>query len=354
MVTLLTRMCPVVLYRHAQSPQLVMHEAAARSLRTAERFLLAPPLAGHFGASAISVCDISAKGARFAHSQPLEMGKKSVLRLKMEGRLSPVDLEAVVMWTQLDADRSDRFVSGVRTYGSPAVVKGLIDQLRNTDQASRIEELRGSDRFDVVPPLTARWNDDQVLLHNLSARGGRIETSAELHRHSKGILHFDVPGSTAVVSVEAEVAWSALKAMDPSSWSSGVSVQEKPEMLRLAIGHLCEDGRALLDTHSLILKLKIIRARARNLAPSFGPIEDSGVPTEQYILIHSVREELKLNPDEAIHWYRRARLSINDAQTRAVAPTIVNHPDALAVWEYLDRSIDPSLIGRALALPRTH
>ena len=73
-----------VLYRQARSLQLVMHEAAARSLRTAERFLLAPPLAGHFGSSTISVCDISAKGARFVHGQPLEMGKKSVLRLPIE------------------------------------------------------------------------------------------------------------------------------------------------------------------------------------------------------------------------------------------------------------------------------
>ena len=329
-----------------------MHEAAARSLRTAERFLLAPPLAGLFGASPISICDISSKGARFSHGQPLEMGKKSLLRVTMEGRPLPVDLEAVVIWTQLDADRPNRFLSGVRTYGTASVVDRLIEHLRNTDRASRIEELRGSDRFDLQPALPAEWDGQPVLLHNLSARGARIETHAELQHHATGVLRFDVPGSPAVVSVKSEVAWSSLKAMDPSSWCSGLHIEEKPELLRLAVGHLCEEGQGLLDTHSLALKLKIIRARARQLAPSFRVIEDSGVPAEQYILIQSVREELKLNPDEAIHWYRRARLSINDAQTRVSAPSIVNHPDALAVWEYLDRSVDPSLIGRAFALPR--
>ena len=331
-----------------------MHEAAARSLRTAERFLLAPPLAGLFGAWPISICDISAKGARFSHGQPLEMGKKSLLRVTMDGRPLPVDLEAVVIWTQLDADLPTRFVSGVRTYGTPSVVEGLIDHLRNTDRASRIEELRGSDRFDIDPALPAQWEGQPVMLHNLSARGARIETHAELQRHATGVLRFDVPGSPALVSVKAEVAWCSLKAMDPSSWCSGLHIEEKPELLRLAVAHLCEDGRGLLDTHSLTLKLKIIRARARQLAPSYGALEASGVPAEQYILIQSVREELRLNPDEAIHWYRRARLSINDAQTRVAAPTIANHPDALAVWEYLDRSVDPSLIGRALALPREH
>jgi hypothetical protein len=64
-----------------------------------------------------------------------------------------------------------------------------------------------------------------------------------------------------------------------------------------------------------------------------------------------VREELRLNPDEAMHWYRRARLIINDPTTRALAPPIAHHPDALAVWEYLDRSVDPSIVGRAFELP---
>ena len=77
----------------------------------------------------------------------------------------------------------------------------------------------------------------------------------------------------------------------------------------------------------------------------------SGIPTEQYLLIQCVREELRLNPDEAMHWYRRARLTIADPATRIAAPAIADHPDALAVWEYLDRSIDPSIIGRTFQLP---
>ena len=36
-----------------------MHEATARNLRTAERFLLAPPLAATFGTSPVAICDIS-------------------------------------------------------------------------------------------------------------------------------------------------------------------------------------------------------------------------------------------------------------------------------------------------------
>jgi len=105
-----------------------------------------------------------------------------------------------------------------------------------------------------------------------------------------------------------------------------------------------------LDTKSLRLKLKIMRARARQIAPALGAIEMSGIAAEQYLLIQGVREELRLNPEEAFHWYRRARISIADPTTRSLAPPIADHPDALAVWEYLDRSIDPTIVGRAFAL----
>jgi len=142
------------------------------------------------------------------------------------------------------------------------------------------------------------------------------------------------------------VAWSSIKAVNPSTYRNGLLIEEKPELLRLVIGHLSESGHASLDTISLALKLKIMRARARQLASAYTAVETAGIPAEQFLLVQCVREELRLNPDEAMYWYRRARQTINDPATRHAAPTIADHPDALAVWEYLDRSIDPSVIGR--------
>lgn len=326
-----------------------MYEAAARNLRTAERFLLQPPLSGHFGASVVAVCDISAKGARFRHGHPLEMGQKSILKLALDGRPSPASLEAVVVWTQADATAAGRFVSGVRTYASAEMIDGVLDHLQRTNRTSRIEELRSADRFDVGPAIDGEWNGKPARINNLSARGARIETAAQVTAGTTAPLRFNVEGTSMVVRVPAHVAWSSVKSINPATYHAGLQISEKPELMRLAIGHLCEIGRAALDTHSLALKLKIIRARARTLAPTFR-VETTDVPIEQYLLIQCVREELRLNSDEAMHWYRRARLTINDPKTRQVAPAIANHPDALAVWEYLDRSIDPSLIARTFGL----
>jgi len=328
-----------------------MYEAAARNLRTAERFLLQPPLSGHFGDAVVAVCDISAKGARFRHGHPLEMGQKSLLKLAIEGRPTAASLEAVVVWTQPDGAQPGRFVSGVRTYAPADLIDSILLHLQTTHRTTRIEELRSSDRFQLAPMLDGRWNDTPVRIENLSARGARIETAARAEVGTAAALVFGVPDAAITIEVRAQVVWSAVKAIGPDSYRAGMTIGEKPELLRLAIGQLCQNARASLDTHSLGLKLKVIRARARQLAPSFRNIESTGVPAEQYLLIQCVREELRLNPDEAMHWYRRARLSINDPQTRTAAPAIVDHPDALAVWEYLDRSIDPSLISRTFELP---
>jgi PilZ domain len=329
-----------------------MYEAATKNLRTAERFLLEPALSGHFGTSVVSVCDISSKGARIKHGLPLEMGHKSALRLTVEGRPQPVSLEAVVVWTQLETGAKNRWVSGLRTYGSPESVHGVLTSLQDAGRTVRIEELRSSDRFTVTPALEASWNDAMVRIEDISARGARIESPVPLEASNLGVLRFVVPNANVTVEVAGTVAWASMKAVDPQLFRAGLLIAEKPELMRLAIGQLSEIGRAALDAQSLALKLKIIRARARQLAPSFGAIEDSGIPAEQYLLIHCVREELRMNPEEALHWYRRARLVIADPATRKIAPAIADHPDALAVWEYLDRTVDASVVGRAFALPR--
>lgn len=330
-----------------------MHEAA-RNLRTAERFLLAPPLAATFGDAPVAVCDISAKGARFRHDAHLAGGPKALLRIAVEGRSTPVALEAAVVWTEPDPTIAGKFLSGVRTYGSPELIQGIVAQLRVSHRTSRIEELRSTDRFYVLPALPANLDGRPVLIEDLSARGARIELPAEPQRGSVATLQFAVPESAIEVSVTSQVVWTSLKAITGGvqrTFRAGLLIAEKAELIRLAIGRLSDMNRAALDLHSLRLKLRILRARARQLAPSYPQIEAAGIPAEQYLLIQGVREELRLNPEEAMHWYRRARLIINDPATREAAPPIANHPDALAVWEYLDRSVDPSIVSRAFELP---
>ena len=129
-----------------------MYEAAARSLRTAERFLIAPALNGRFASSPVLVSDISVKGARFRHATPVEMGQKSLLQVAIEG-LPPTNFEAVVVWTKTDPAVAGRFMTGVRTYVEPSVIDGVLAHLQEMKRTTRIEELRSTDRFDIAPVL---------------------------------------------------------------------------------------------------------------------------------------------------------------------------------------------------------
>lgn len=331
-----------------------MQTAAPSNLRTTERFLLAPPVAGRFGAVAVSVCDISMNGARIRHELPLDTGGKALLRMQLDGRSEPVSLEGVVVWTQSDAVAPFRYVSGIRTYCGAEVFEALLARLRSSHRTTRIEELRLTDRFILAPQQPGTFAGHAVQIENLSARGAGIESRANLGGVS-GELRFASSEASLDIVVPARVVWSGVKAVGAAgttSYRAGLAISEKIELMRLGIGQLSHHGRATLDTQSLRLKVKILRARARQLAPSYGSIEASGIPAEQYLLVQGVRAELVQNPEEAIHWYRRARTVIADPMTRTIAPPIADHPDALAVWEYLDRSIDPTIIGRAFELPR--
>ena len=313
-----------------------------------------PPLASSFGDVDVSVCDLSIRGARFRHEKPIESGTKALLKIGAGANAKPISIEAAVIWSQPDPSWRGRYMTGVRTWAQEDQIGTLLGDLQRGGRVNRIEELRSTDRFHVLPTVSASWDDTPAYIEDLSARGARLELPYQPREGLTASLRFAVPQSDIHVVVAGEIVWTNIKAISgraDRTFHAGVLIREKPELMRLAIGRLCEINRAALDTHSLRLKLKIIRARARQMAPSYRAIEASGIPAEQYLLIHGVREELRLNPDEAVHWYRRARLLIADPATRIAAPPIADHPDALAVWEYLDRSVDPSIVGRAFELP---
>ncbi len=329
-----------------------MPEPVARSLRTAERFLLAPPLQAEFASKPIAVCDISASGARLRHPGPLQSGSKGVLRLPVEGRIRPLAVESMVVWTQPDSADATGHVTGVRMYGSAEAIASFLSDLHEQKRSNRIEELRATDRFYVAPAVEGYLGDVSVRIADLSKCGARIECDRPLQSGESTTLRFALPGTELEITAAARVVWCSVKAVGSGEplYHAGLVIREKVDQLRLAIGQLCEIDRAVLDTHSLLLKLKVMRARARQLAGSQPPADTGGVAPEQYLLVQGVREELRLNPEEAMHWYRRARITISDPATRTVAPLIADHPDALAVWEYLDRSVDPSIVGRAFAI----
>ncbi len=70
-----------------------------RDLRHIERYIVAEPLLGSFGATAISVVDIAEVGAQIEHSQPLRLGSRGRLWFKRGDIAGSV--HALVIWSRL-------------------------------------------------------------------------------------------------------------------------------------------------------------------------------------------------------------------------------------------------------------
>jgi len=330
----------------------VAESTSAQNLRTVERFILRPPVDALFGTVPVAITDLSLKGARFTHHLPLEAGAKSVLQFSLDQ--SPlIPIESTIVWTQSERNEASLFVSGARTYGRPDQIEHLLQVLQDQHRSSRIEEFRAIDRFRVLEPMPGEFSPvGNVTFEDISARGARISALSQPQVGSSGTLKFRVPKSTFDIAVTATVVWATVKAIGPNNepqYAAGLRISEKPELLRGAIGHMCELNLATLDTSSLKLKLKIILARASKHSAEYQAIEASGLPPDQFFLIESVREELRSNPQEAIHWHQKARMGATDELIRKLAEPIVDHREALAVWEYLDRTIDPSIISRSFA-----
>jgi len=326
-------------------------DLAARSLRSADRFVLTPPLEAIHGTTRVVLADLSLKGARFNHDDVLPGSRKATLQFQIPSRPLPVMAESEILWTQPSSQGPGRYFSGARILGAPELIETVLHELTDNGRCCRIEELRAADRFFVDPPFDASFEGAPVSVDNVSARGARISSSVELPAGTVGTFRYQLPDLPFEVSASSRVAWTRLRSIsfgDSRVFASGLIITEKPELMRLAIGHLCESGRASLDTHSLELKLKIIRARARQHALSLSGGDTRGVPAEQTLLIRGVREELRVNPEEAAHWNRLARLTLKDGNAAAALVPIAGSIEAVAVWEFLNRSIDASIIARSL------
>ena len=76
------------------------------------------------------------------------------------------------------------------------------------------------------------------------------------------------------------------------------------------------------------------------------------VDADTALLILQARDRLRANPAEAIKWYNRAKFSIIDSGSPVSTDQFRHKEETLAVWEYLERTIDLATIERVLTRGR--
>jgi hypothetical protein len=332
-------------------------EASAHSFtERAERFLLLPPVEATYGSTTVTIGDISASGVRIRHGNEIAPGAKSMLRFKLPGAVTPVALEGEVVWTQpsLSADLRERYVSGVRLHANSDTVERVIRRLHDLGRSHQVRDRRSSDRFILHQALIGQFEGTgDVRILDLSTKGARFETAKEMDRGTAAVFSFPIPKSTFEVRARAEVVWwrlSAIWGADEFRFHAGVRIVERPELVRLAIGQLSELKLAVKDTQSLQLKLKIARALEAGPGVTHETVQDTLPGSEYFPMLQAVRAYLASDENEGRVWSEIATKTSQTTDIRAVAGPIREHVEALAVWEYLERSIDASII--ALAFER--
>ena len=211
-----------------------------------------------------------------------------------------------------------------------------------------VRDHRGGDRFIVIEPLPGSFGAAPIAILNMAYQGVQIEHAQPLRLATKARLFFKHGEVTA--AVHGTVVWSHLSRTPNDKgkylYRSGIRIDEEMTRFRSAMESLAEEGFIRLDVESLERKRKRLEEmeRERTGKPVVTLIRgaEAAIPSDQVLLIQQARERLRANPDEALKWYHRAKFSTTDE-------AVLHHrEDVLAVWEYLDRSVDLSTIQRVI------
>lgn len=194
-----------------------------------------------------------------------------------------------------------------------------------------------------------------ITVKDLSASGAQIEHAQPLRIGTKARLWFkrtDVTASAYGLSV-----WSRLsKTPDVNGkylYRSGLRIEFGLEEFILAVQALIDRGVARPDIDSMDRKRQRLLDRQNEKKPLMKVIRSEEVPSELVLLIEHTLTRLRSHPDEAQIWYNRARLAMTETGAFA-ADSIRYREDALAVWEYLERSVELSMILRVMERMRSN
>jgi hypothetical protein len=214
-----------------------------------------------------------------------------------------------------------------------------------------VNELRSSDRFGAVEPLPGGFGSASVSILDLASRGVQIQHAQPLRLSLNGRLWFR--HINVAVSVQGRVVWSHLsKERDANGkllYHSGIHVPDESTELAGAIAQLARHGIIRKDDDSLDRKRATQEEKdhERTTRPVVKFVRHGNdVDPDTALLIVQARDRLRTNPAEALRWYNRAKFAIIDGGTPVAIDQLRHREEALAVWEYLERSIDLAIIER--------
>ncbi|HUP50794.1 MAG TPA: hypothetical protein VNA04_18625 [Thermoanaerobaculia bacterium] len=220
-----------------------------------------------------------------------------------------------------------------------------------------VQELRAAERFTAIEPLTATFAGIAIAIVNLSTIGAQIEHPAPIRLGS--VARFAIRRGEVAVDVQGFLIWSRLsKTPDADGnhlYRSGVRIESGNRDYAFALHQLIKGGAMRRETDTLENKRRrLLERMAEKNRPGIRIVSDGPeVPQDQLLLVQHARERLLADPEEAQKWYHRAKYAVTHGATNIEIESIRNREEVLAVWEYLERSLDIPTIARAFEKMRS-
>lgn len=215
-----------------------------------------------------------------------------------------------------------------------------------------VANLRAHERYVLRVPLLAEMGPTEIEIIDISESGFQVRHYEGIKLATSGRLAFSIPGTQHRFAVRGRVVWSHLSTKPDDSgrhpYASGVRLDgDQESTAREAIDVLRARGMAELETDSMRLKRErmVSKQRTRRIQQSsVKQFQGSEISTDQLLMINHARDRLKTHPDEARKWYQRARFAMAEDESRAREAPHHYREDVLAVWEYLERTVELSTI----------
>lgn len=209
-----------------------------------------------------------------------------------------------------------------------------------------VRDLRSSPRFLVRTSLAGSFGPVDVEICDMSDCGIQVRHNESIRLGTSAKLACSAPEMAERISLRGTVVWSRLSNASAGSggrYVSGIRLEPHDEgPARSVIEELTRLGLAIPDEESLATKRRRMNERqaSRRQAGSTRQVFQSTLPNDQVLMINHARERLRQYPDEARKWYMRAKFAAAEDATRAREAPMHYRDDILAVWEYLERSVD--------------
>lgn len=214
---------------------------------------------------------------------------------------------------------------------------------------TEISDLRGDERFVTSAEIPGSYGAASVRVLDLSASGARIEHAQPIRLGTVARFWFR-RGDTSV-SVQALTIWSRFAKSSNAKggllYTSGLRLQGDPNEFAITMQMLIDQGLITPDRETLQRKRQKSADRENEKAskPVMKILRTEDVPSEHALLIQHARERLRTHPEESAKWFNRARFALMESGAHT-AENLPYREEALAVWEYLERSVDLSTIVR--------